>query len=192
MASQQHRSESPARPPRVTLYGGASDGGPADHRAMAEAVGKGLAENGFDLVYGGGSTGIMGAAARGAFKAGGYVTGVIPRFLEEKEITNRAVKELHIVDHMHPRKQILFDLADIIIVAPGGIGTLDEFCEVLTWKQLKRHNKPIIMANFGGYWDPMLVTLKSIIDMGYWHNEADLWQVATSADEVVQGCLDAR
>ena len=121
-----------------------------------------------------------GRCGQGGFQAGGYVTGVIPRFLERKEITNRAVKELHVVDHMHIRKQILFDLADLIVVAPGGIGTLDEFCEVLTWKQLNRHNKPIILANFDGYWDPMLATLSAIIQggigtarqiCGMWHNQ---------------------
>ena len=176
-------------PKRVTVYGGASDRGPAHHRDMAYEVGRQIAGLGQDLVYGGGSTGIMGAAARGAREAGGYVIGVIPRFLEMQEITNKGVRELHIVDHMHIRKQILFDLADQIVVAPGGIGTLDEFCEVLTWKQLKRHNKPIIMANFEGYWDPMLATLKSIIDWGYWHNEEELWQVAHSPDDVVQGIL---
>ena len=177
------------RPLRVTVYGGASDRGPADHRDLAYTVGQGIAGLGQDLVYGGGSTGIMGAAARGCRENGGFVIGVIPRFLEEQEVTNKGVRELHIVDHMHIRKQILFDLADTIVVAPGGIGTLDEFCEVLTWKQLGRHNKPLIMANFGGYWDPMLATLQSIIDMGYWHNKADLWQVAQNPEEVLEGIL---
>ena len=107
MSSQQHLPLALNRPARVTLYGGASDAGPAQHRHAAEELGARLASHGFDLVYGGGSTGITGAAARGAFEAGGYVTGVISRFLEAKEITNRGVKELHIVDHMHIRKQIL-------------------------------------------------------------------------------------
>lgn len=177
------------RAKRITVYGGASARAPHPHQTEAYALGHAIARQGWDLVYGGGSTGIMGAAARGAHENGGYVIGVIPRFLEAKEITNAAVRELHIVDHMHIRKQILFDLADQIVIAPGGIGTLDEFCEVLTWKQLGRHNKPLILANFKGYWEPMRATLKAVIDAGYWHNQADLWQVARSADAVVQALL---
>lgn len=124
--------------------------------AAAQAFGKALADNGIGLVYGGGSVGLMGAVAASVIDHGGHVTGIIPEFLRAKENALKRVQEMIVTSNMHERKQLMFDRSDAFVAFPGGIGTLEELVEQLTWAQLGRHNKPILMANIDGFWEPLL------------------------------------
>ncbi len=126
------------------------------YREAAEKVGKTIANRGLRLVYGGGNIGLMGIVADAALAAGGEVIGVIPEFLVTKEIAHNGLTQLHIVDSMHERKTKMADLADGFIALPGGYGTLEEFCEILTWAQLQLHQKPCGLLNVEGYFDPLL------------------------------------
>ena len=121
-----------------------------------------MAEAGIQLVYGGGARGIMGAVARGTLEAGGRVTGIIPRFLINKEATQSALGNLDdviVTEDMHTRKHTMFEKSDAFVALPGGIGTLEEVVEIMTWAQLGRHRKPIVFANIDGFWNPMLALL---------------------------------
>ncbi|MBN9277776.1 MAG: TIGR00730 family Rossman fold protein [Hyphomicrobium sp.] len=121
----------------------------------ARILGQRLAEAGVGLVYGGGSLGLMGAVAKSVLKHKGHVTGIIPSFLSEKEKMLRDVNELIVTEDMHQRKRLMFDRSDAFVALPGGIGTLEELVEQLTWAQLGRHTKPIVIANIAGYWDSL-------------------------------------
>jgi uncharacterized protein (TIGR00730 family) len=115
-----------------------------------------LAAKNIDVVYGGGNVGLMGVLADAALEAGGRIIGVIPRFLMEKELAHNGLTALHVVDSMHERKALMAELSDAFIAMPGGYGTLDEFCEILTWAQLGLHAKPCGVLNVDGYYDPLL------------------------------------
>lgn len=153
---------------RVCVYCGSS---PAVKDPAVESevrtFGRELARRGLELVYGGSSRGLMGALADEVLGAGGRVTGVIPRALEGREAAHRGLTELKVVETMHEREQLLFDLADAFVAFPGGFGTLEEILEMLTWKQLGIHGKPIVIANIGGYFDPLLQQLDVAIRKGY-------------------------
>lgn len=140
--------------------------GPA-YAAGAERLGRGLAERGVRLIYGGGSIGLMGVVMLSALDHGGEVTGVIPEFLMRREVGNPALTELVVVDSMHERKQRMFELADAFAVLPGGLGTLDETIEVITWQQLRLHAKPIGLLSVGGYWQAYEALIDRIIDQGF-------------------------
>jgi uncharacterized protein (TIGR00730 family) len=143
----------------VCVYCGS---GPGTHPAFIEsaiAFGRTLAENGVGLVYGGGSIGLMGAVANSALDHGGRVTGIIPEFLTVRENALSRAQELIVTRNMHERKQLMFDRSDAFVALPGGIGTLEELVEQLTWAQLGRHAKPILLANIEGFWEPLLVLL---------------------------------
>src|ERR1700743_2083655 len=126
----------------------------------AKAFGKAMAENGIRLVYGGGSLGIMGAVASSVLDHGGIGTGIIPDFLQFKENALKRVQEMIVTPDMHERKRLMFERSDAFIALPGGIGTLEELVEQLTWQQLGRHSKPILMANIDGFWEPLLALLE--------------------------------
>jgi uncharacterized protein (TIGR00730 family) len=143
----------------VCVYCGSSDGADARFAEAAEELGRTLAAERIGLVYGGGGEGLMGRLARSTLAAGGAVTGVIPRFLIRKEHPLTDVQEMLVVDSMHQRKQAMFDRADAFIALPGGIGTLEELVEQMTWAQLNRHVKPILIADVGGFWRPLLALL---------------------------------
>jgi uncharacterized protein (TIGR00730 family) len=143
----------------VCVYCGSSDGDDARFGDAAEELGRMLATEGIGLVYGGGGEGLMGRLARSTLAAGGYVTGIIPTFLIRKEHPLNAAQEILTVDSMHERKQAMFDRADAFVALPGGIGTLEELVEQLTWAQLNRHTKPILIADIGGFWRPLLALL---------------------------------
>jgi uncharacterized protein (TIGR00730 family) len=143
----------------VCVYCGSSDGADARFAEAAEELGRTLAAERIGLVYGGGGEGLMGRLARSTIAAGGAVTGVIPRFLIRKEHPLTDVQEMLVVDSMHQRKQAMFDRADAFIALPGGIGTLEELVEQMTWAQLNRHVKPILIADIGGFWRPLLALL---------------------------------
>jgi uncharacterized protein (TIGR00730 family) len=143
----------------LCVYCGSSPGTDPAFAEAARAFGKILAENGIRLVYGGGSTGLMGALADAVLKNGGDVTGIIPEFLTNRERPRRLAQELIVTRDMHERKRKMFERADGFVALPGGIGTLEELVEQLTWAQLGRHKKPILLANIKGYWDPLLTLI---------------------------------
>ena len=143
----------------VCVYCGSSDGDDARFGDAAEDFGRALAAEGVGLVYGGGGEGLMGRLARSTLAAGGYVTGIIPSFLIRKEHALTAAQEMLVVEDMHERKQAMFDRADAFVALPGGVGTLEELVEQLTWAQLNRHTKPILIADVGGFWRPLLALL---------------------------------
>jgi hypothetical protein len=140
----------------LCVYCGSSPGTDPAFAVAARAFGKILAENDVRLVYGGGSVGLMGALADAVLEHGGKATGIIPEFLTAKERPRQRAQELIITRDMHERKRTMFDRADGFVALPGGIGTLEELVEQLTWAQLGRHKKPILIANICGYWDPLL------------------------------------
>jgi len=143
----------------VCVYCGSSPGTDPAFVEAAENLGKILAENSVRLVYGGGSVGLMGAVAESVLQHGGDVIGIIPEFLTKRERPRRLAQELIVTRDMHERKRKMFERADAFIALPGGIGTLEEIVEQLTWAQLGRHKKPILFANINGYWDPLLALL---------------------------------
>jgi uncharacterized protein (TIGR00730 family) len=143
----------------VCVYCGSSGGNDPRFADAAEALGRGLAAEGVGLVYGGGGEGLMGRLARATLAGGGHVTGVIPNFLIRKEQALSAAHEMIVVSDMHERKQTMFDRADAFIALPGGVGTLEELVEQMTWAQLNRHAKPILIANIGGFWRPLLALI---------------------------------
>jgi hypothetical protein len=140
----------------VCVYCGSGPGTNPRFVEAARAFGKILAENGIRLVYGGGSIGLMGALATSTLDHGGTVTGIIPDFLTIRENALKRVQELIITPDMHERKRLMFEHSDAFVALPGGIGTLEELVEQITWAQLGRHRKPIIIANVGKFWDPLL------------------------------------
>ncbi len=151
----------------VCVYCGASGGVERRFLDAATAMGRGAAERGLRLVFGGGHVGLMGRMADAALAAGGEVHGVIPRPLVERELGHQGLTALHVVGSMHERKQKMFDLSDAFVALPGGIGTLDETIEVLTWKQLGFHDKPIVLLDLDGYWAPLLVLVDQVIAEGF-------------------------
>ena len=143
----------------VCVYCGSSAGSDPLYLDAARAFGRQLAAAGIGLVYGGGGTGLMGALARSVIESGGFVTGIIPEFLVEREVMFDAAQNLLVVPDMHTRKRLMFEKADAFVALPGGIGTLEELVEQLTWVQLGRHTKPVILANLGNFWRPLLALL---------------------------------
>ncbi|MFZ3181322.1 MAG: TIGR00730 family Rossman fold protein [Methylocystis silviterrae] len=143
----------------VCVYCGSSIGADPRHTAAARALGVALARAGVGLVYGGGAIGLMGVLAKATVAAGGVVTGIIPEFLDRREIPFTGATELVVVDDMHTRKRMMFERSDAFIALPGGIGTLEELTEQLTWIQLGRHTKPLVIADIGGFWRPLLSLL---------------------------------
>jgi uncharacterized protein (TIGR00730 family) len=141
---------------RVCIFCGSSAGARPAYAASAEALGAELARRGLGLVYGGGAVGLMGIVADSALAAGGEVMGVIPQALVAKEIGHRGLSELRVVGSMHERKALMAELSDAFVALPGGLGTLEEFCEILTWSQLGLHRKPFGLLNVEGYYDGLL------------------------------------
>ncbi|MER9234841.1 TIGR00730 family Rossman fold protein [Mesorhizobium sp. M0622] len=156
----------------VCVYCGSSPGRDETYIKAGHLLGRSIAKSGLRLIYGGGTKGIMGAVAEGALKAGGKVTGIIPRFLINKEATETALHrldELVITDNMHERKHRMFEKSDAFVALPGGIGTVEEIVEIMTWAQLGHHRKPIVFGNVGGFWDPMLTLLDHMATEGFIH-----------------------
>jgi uncharacterized protein (TIGR00730 family) len=147
----------PRRPERsVCVYCGSGHGNNPSYADAARTLGLSLAEAGIGLVYGGGNLGLMGEVARATLGAGGHVTGIIPEFLTEREHMLKDVNDLIVTRDMHERKQLMFDHSSAFVALPGGVGTLEELVEQLTWSQLGRHTKPIVVANIAGFWTPFL------------------------------------
>jgi hypothetical protein len=143
----------------VCVYCGSGPGTNPRFVEAAVALGKAFAENDIRLVYGGGSIGLMGAVAKSTLEYGGKVTGIIPDFLRARENALTVVQEMIVTPDMHERKRLMFERSDAFVALPGGIGTLEELVEQLTWQQLGRHHKPILLANVDGFWEPLLSLL---------------------------------
>jgi uncharacterized protein (TIGR00730 family) len=151
----------------ICVYCGSGQGTDPVFTGAARVLGHMMAKAGIRLVYGGGRIGLMGEVARSVLDAGGTVTGIIPKFLKAREVMLADAQELHVVEDMHARKKLMFDKADAFIALPGGIGTLEELVEQLTWAQLGRHEKPILIANINGFWRPLLSLLAHMRESGF-------------------------
>jgi hypothetical protein len=151
----------------ICVYCGSSFGLSPRFADIATDLGQEMARRGIRLIYGGGRVGLMGKVADAVMAGGGQVTGIIPKHLEDDEVGHRSISELKVVDSMHTRKRMMFDLSDAFVVLPGGPGTLDEAFEVITWRQLKLHDKPVIIVNIDGYWDKLIALFDHVIDAGF-------------------------
>ena len=147
----------------IGVYCGASDNVPQIFKDAAHDFGKLLADHDIDMVYGGGRVGLMGITAKAAMDNGGKVYGIIPRFLDNHEGGYSDITELTYVESMHERKHIMFEKSDAFVILPGGFGTLDELCEVLTWKQIALHKKYIFIIDINGYWSPIFKTAVEVM-----------------------------
>ncbi len=191
LASQSRESNSrPRKGPllgyTICVYGGASQRGPVAHREQASAVGRALGLAGADFVFGGGKVGLMGASSLAAQQEGAAVTGVITRFLLDMEAANRDLAELIVVETMHQRKNIMMQRADAFVILPGGFGTLEEVMEVVTLKQLGQLDKPIVFADFGGFWQPLIALFDHFESQDYLHNRfEDLYSLATNPEAII-------
>ena len=160
--------------------------------AGATALGTAMAKAGIGLVYGGGQLGLMGAVARGVSENGGHVTGIIPEFLHSRERKFDDANELVIVPDMHTRKQMMFDRADAFIALPGGIGTLEELVEQLTWVQLERHDKPVVIADIAGFWRPLLSLLAHMRNANFIRPDLEVrYLVAERVEDCISMIEDA-
>lgn len=151
----------------ICVYCGSSRGAEAVFEHAAQELGQAIAQAQIALVYGGGNVGLMGTVARAVLAGGGYVSGIIPAFLKTKERMLDEVQDLIITADMHERKRLMFEKSDAFVALPGGIGTLEELIEMMTWAQLGQHNKPILIANIAGFWNPLLDLLAHMQQSGF-------------------------
>jgi uncharacterized protein (TIGR00730 family) len=171
----------PFEGPSVCLFCGSSDQADPAYIQAARDFGRATAEAGWRLVYGGGGVGLMGASARGAHEAGGRVLGIMPAFLRSRERLFDEVETV-VVTSMHERKQLMYDQSDAFVVAPGGIGTLEEVVELLSWKRLDLHQKPVVFLNLNGFWNGFFDLMRHSVDEGM--TPADFLNAWTVADTV--------
>ncbi len=176
----------------ICVYCGSSPGTEPAFIEAAQKFGKILADNGVRLIYGGGSVGLMGALAESVLEHGGEVTGIIPEFLTKKEQPQRLARKLIVTRDMHERKRKMFDMADAFVALPGGIGTLEELIELLTWAQLGRHRKPALIANILGFWDPLLLVFKQMEAFQFIHSKHRfVYHVSDVVDDILPTLLGA-
>ena len=170
----------------VCVYCGSASGGDPAFEAAARTLGAALADDGIGLVYGGGGNGLMGTLARSVLAHGGRVTGIIPDFFTDQDDALREAQEHIVVPDMHTRKMMMFDRADAFVALPGGIGTLEELVEQLTWVQLQRHTKPVLLADIGRFWRPLLALLDHMRERGFiGTGSAVRYLVAERAEDIV-------
>jgi uncharacterized protein (TIGR00730 family) len=158
-------------PKAVCVFCGASNDAPKIHIDLGKELGKEMAAHNIRLVYGGGDCGIMGAVANSVMANGGKVTGVFPESLKNIENEHQSLTEIVMVETMHQRKEIMYQRSQAFVILPGGFGTMDEMFEIITWKQLLLHDKPIIIVNNAGYWDHLIALMHNIIEQGFAKNE---------------------
>ena len=184
----------PSTAPKLTslcVFCGSQPGVDPAYAAAAAALGAALAANGTTLVFGGGRVGLMGATADAALAGGGKVVGVIPDFLKDKELAHPRATEMLVVPTMHIRKKTMFERSDAFCILPGGVGTMDELFEIVTWRQLHLHNKPIIVVNVAGYWSHLLTVLDRMIGQGFAHPGHDALVTVVDRAEAVIGAAEA-
>lgn len=168
------------------MYCGSGPGNDPAFVESAVALGGAMARAGIALVYGGGNVGLMGTIARAVLDGGGHVTGIIPEFLKARELMIADAQELIVVPDMHTRKRLMYERADAFVALPGGIGTLEELIEQMTWAQLGQHRKPILLANVGGFWRPLLSLLAHMRQSGFIREGLDVhYLVADEIEDVV-------
>jgi uncharacterized protein (TIGR00730 family) len=176
----------------ICVYCGSGLGQNPAYAAAARTLGAQLAQNGIGLVYGGGSLGLMGEVARATLEGGGRVTGIIPGFLTEKEKMLRDADDLIVTEDMHERKRLMFERSDAFVALPGGVGTLEELVEQLTWVQLGRHAKPVVVANIEGFWNPFLRLLAHMKEDAFIRPGLDLnFTVVDDAKKIVPAVLSS-
>ncbi|MCC5778068.1 TIGR00730 family Rossman fold protein [Nitratireductor sp. B36] len=179
----------------ICVYCGSSNGRHERYFQAGLALGRDLAKARLRLVYGAGTKGIMGAVARGTMDAGGKVTGIIPKFLirrEANEVDLAELDELIVTDDMHQRKHTMFERSDAFVALPGGIGTLEEIVEIMTWAQLARHDKPMVFANIGGFWNPLLTLIDHMKQEGFVHSDHRVRPIVVNeARDIVPAILQA-
>ena len=170
----------------ICVYCGSSNGTNPLMLRAAEQLGHVMALSGIGLVYGGGNGGLMGATARAVLEKGGHVTGIIPGFLRDRELMLDDAQEMVVVPDMHTRKRLMFERSDAFIALPGGIGTLEELVEQMTWVQLDRHTKPVLIADIGGFWRPLLSLLTHMREQGFIRSELEVrYLVAETVEEIL-------
>ena len=175
------------QPAAVAVFCGSRFGANPAYATAARAAGEGLARAGIKLIYGGGKVGLMGLLADAAIEAGGRVSGIIPHFLSTREVMHERVADLTVTDSMHSRKQSMFAQADAFLVLPGGLGTFDEAIEIITWRQLRLHDKPILVADIGGWAQPLLAAVDGAIEDGFADASARrLFSVVPSIEAALQ------
>jgi uncharacterized protein (TIGR00730 family) len=176
----------------ICVYCGSGLGQNPAYAVAARTLGAQLAANGIGLVYGGGSLGLMGEVARATLEGGGRVTGIIPSFLTEKEQMLRDADDLIVTEDMHERKRLMFERSDAFVALPGGVGTLEELVEQLTWVQLGRHSKPVVVANIEGFWNPFLRLLAHMKEDAFIRPGLDLnFTVVDDAKKIVPAVLSS-
>lgn len=176
----------------VCVYCGSSSRVDQAYKDAAMTLGQDIAAQGWGVVYGGGRVGLMGLVADSALDKGAKVIGIIPEHIQAREIEHNEITELHVVDSMHTRKQMMVDKSQAFVILPGGLGTLDEFFELITWKQLGLHDKPIVVVNLNGYWTDLLSCVDNIADVGFMRQEdKDLFVVVDKVEDVAQAIKNA-
>ncbi|WEK49168.1 MAG: TIGR00730 family Rossman fold protein [Candidatus Kaistia colombiensis] len=176
----------------ICVYCGSSAGDDPIYAEFAARLGKIMGKAGVGLVYGGGAIGLMGITARSVMTAGGHVTGIIPQFLREREVMLETAHELVVTEDMHERKRIMFERSDAFVALPGGIGTLEELVEMMTWAQLGRHRKPVLIANINGFWDPLIALLRHMAGAGFIRRGFEVnYIVVDSVDQVLPKLREA-
>jgi uncharacterized protein (TIGR00730 family) len=174
----------------ICVYCGSSVGSEPIYVEAAEILGRDMGRAKLDLVYGGGSIGLMGTVARAVMEAGGHVTGIIPKFLMDREVMLETAHELVVTADMHERKRTMFDKADAFVALPGGIGTLEELVEIMTWAQLGQHKKPVLIANINGFWNPLVALLRHMAAEGFIRQGFEVdYLVADHAEDIVPKLL---
>ena len=170
----------------LCVYCGTSQRGRESHREAAVSLGAIMAESGIRLVFGGGRVGLMGLIADSVLASGGEVVGIIPRFLDQVEVGHNEVTELIVTENMHDRKAKMAQMSDGFVILPGGLGTLDETFEILTWKQLGLHDKPVVIVDVDGYWKPLLDLVDHMIAKNYARPEnRGLFRVVAGVEDVL-------
>jgi uncharacterized protein (TIGR00730 family) len=173
-------------PSSICVYCGSSADVAQSYKDVAVTLGRHAGEQGIEIIYGGGRVGLMGLVADACLAAGGKVTGIIPRHILDMEVAHQTLTELIVVDDMHTRKKMMFERSEAFIILPGGLGTLDEGFEILTWKQLGLHDRPIVVANIDGYWDPLLALVRHGVDAGFIRaKHAQLFEEVTGIDALL-------
>jgi len=176
----------------ICVYCGSSGRVDEAFKTAAVEFGRLMAEDGVGLVYGGGRVGLMGLLADSVAGNGAPVLGVIPHFLDQLEVANPNCTELIRTDTMHARKTVMAERSDAFVVLPGGFGTLDEAFEILTWRQLKLHSKPVVIVNVGGYWDPLIALVDRMIESGFAREEnRTLFRVVDRVEDVLPALREA-
>lgn len=193
MAFLSHLHERPRVLTSVCVYCGSSNYVAEHYKDSARNIGAELAQRGMTLVYGGGHVGLMGEIADAAISAGGRVIGIIPEHIRAHEVQHDGITELHVVPDMHTRKRMMAERAHAFVILPGGLGTLDEMFEIIIWKKLRLHNKPIILYNERGYWNQALQLIEMMVGEGFAQPpDLALYKVASSVDTLMAALVEGK